>query len=83
MEVKGLTKSFTFVVAAGSGVVSGAAAFLYLVVWMRGVALTFGETSLLPPQHFSFSRWVGLGSLDLGPSRRPAPTIQPDDLRGP
>ena len=41
--MKGLTKAFTFVAAAASG----AAAFLYLVVWMRRTALTFGDTSFV------------------------------------
>ena len=80
MEVKGLTKLFTFVVAAASG----AAAFLYLAVWMCGAALTFGDTSFVKRHSdFSFSRWDGPGSPDLGPVTRPASTIQPDDLRRP
>ena len=61
MEVKGLTKSFTFVVAAGSAS-SGAAAFLYLVVWMRRVALTFGDTSFVTATAIS----AFLGGMALG-----------------
>ncbi len=58
MEVKGLTKLFTFVVAAASG----AAAFLYLAVWMCGAALTFGDTSFVSATAIS----VFLGGMALG-----------------
>ncbi len=58
MEVKGLTKSFTFVAAAASA----AAAFLYLVVWMRRVALTFGDTSFVTATAIS----AFLGGMALG-----------------
>ena len=56
--MKGLTKLFTFVLAAASG----AAAFLYLVVWMRRAALTFGDTSLVGATAIS----AFLGGMALG-----------------
>ena len=56
--MKGLTKLFTFVVAAASG----AAAFLYLAVWMCGAALTFGDTSFVSATAIS----VFLGGMALG-----------------
>ena len=58
VEVKGLTKAFTFVVAAASG----AAAFLYLAVWMRRAALTFGDTSFVTATAIS----AFLGGMALG-----------------
>jgi spermidine synthase len=56
--VKGLAKLFTFVVAAASG----AAAFLYLAVWMRREALTFGDTSFVGATAIS----AFLGGMALG-----------------
>ena len=70
MEVKGLTKSFTFVLAAASA----AAAFLYLAVWMRRVALTFGDTSFVDTTAISaFVGGMALGAWIWGhlADRRP------------
>jgi spermidine synthase len=58
VEVKGLSKSFACVVAAASA----AAAFLYLAVWMRGMALTFGNTSVVSATAIS----AFLGGMALG-----------------
>ena len=74
MKVKGLTKSFTFVVAAASGTAS----FLYLVVWMRRVALTFGDTSFVTATAISaFLGGMALGAWILGrlADRRPRSSL--------
>ncbi len=74
VEVKGLTKASTFVVAAASG----AAGFLYLVVWMRRVALTFGDTTFVTATAISaFLGGVALGARIWGQlaDRRPRSSL--------
>lgn len=74
MPVKGLAKVFTFVVAAASGT----AAFLYLAVWMRRVALTFGDTSFVTAAAISaFAGGVALGAWIWGhlADRRPRSSL--------
>ena len=72
--MKGLAKLFTFVVAAASG----AAALLYLVVWMRRAALTFGDTSFVSATAISaFVGGVALGAWIWGrlADRRPRSSL--------